>query len=89
MSRAHLLFKRRTIHAHRRFSVEYLGDLKLKYTCRTCGKSTLKDYKSRGTGHFSEQSLRKLAAYQEQGGGAGGVCQHCTKVARDKEYPLR
>ena len=72
----------------RRFTVEYLGDSTFRYTCRTCGQAHT-DHKTNPAGKpFNEQAMQKLAAYQQQGGGASGVCDHCTKLARDERYPL-
>lgn len=75
--------KRRLINVRRRFSVEYLEVLKLRYTCRTCGHSAIFDRSG-----FSVEVLRKLADYQNQGGGASGVCPRCTKQKRDELHPM-
>lgn len=85
--RKHIMFKRRLIRVRRRFSVEYLGGTQLKYTCRTCGHATVKDMND-GHASISPLAVEKLAKYQDQGGGASGICDRCTKRARDEKFPL-
>lgn len=83
---------RARIHCRRRFSVEHLGEDQLKYTCRTCGWSKAQRpggekavYDPRDP--YSSEIVKKLAAYQDQGGGASGTCPACTQKERDRQYP--
>lgn len=78
-----LLQQRRRLKARRRFDAEYLGDLTVRFTCRTCGKSNTNTYKA-GT---NERMLKKLIPYWNDTG-ASGVCPTCTKKLRDERYPL-
>ena len=93
-----LLQLRKAVNPYRRFTVEYVGgatgDL-LRYTCRTCGWSIVQQAGGkkavkccRGKATMPAGMAKKLAAYQEQGGGATGHCDDCTRAARDAKYPL-
>lgn len=86
-NRKFAMFHRKMIRCMRRFSVEHLGGTKLRYTCRTCGHAHVKDQQSQ-TGNISEDAMKKLAAYQNQGG-ATAECPHCTKQLRDERFPLK
>lgn len=77
---------RKRIKVRVRFSAEYVGEDLIRYTCRRCGFSKIqRPGKSKYA--LSHDGVRKLAAYQDQGGGAGGICSRCTKRKRDRQYP--
>lgn len=83
---------RAKIGCRRRFSVEHLGDDQLKYTCRTCGWSKVQRPGGKKVPYdpkhpYSAELVKKLASYQDQGGGAGGICPACTEKERDRQYP--
>ncbi len=84
-----LLALRKTIRAHRHFDVELLPDGRERQTCRTCGKAVVIDPWKTPDGATVHRALReKLTKYRTHGHGVGGVCPHCTKLARDERYPL-
>lgn len=85
---------RKRIKIRVRMSVEYVEGPRLKYTCRTCGWSVIQypGGKAYERLHGSKRAIstelvKKLAAYQDQGGGASGFCPQCTKRERDRQYP--
>jgi hypothetical protein len=73
---------RKRVNAMRRWDAEYVDGVKIKYTCRICGFSRTREHKT------TPGMARKLAAYQNHGGGATGICPRCTKKSRDELYPL-
>jgi hypothetical protein len=84
-----LILKRNKIIVRSHFTVEYAGDLKVRSTCRTCRKISIKDYSFEVTGkHFDEADMRKLTLFQDSGNTLLGVCSVCTKAERDRLYPL-
>jgi len=90
-SRKLKLALRRQFQARRRFDVRYLGDIRFEYTCKTCGVADvdeMRDPLGRPLYGGSEKLLARFARYQQQGGGVSGVCKHCTKVERDRRWPL-
>lgn len=89
---------RRHIEARRNFSVEHRGGQIVRYTCQTCGwheQGPYLDLMSRAngtpmpTGEIDEALLQRRVAYENQRPGVQGVCPRCTKVERDRRFPLR
>ena len=70
----------------RQFTVEYLGEGKERYTCRTCGGSFVEQTYPMGT---NEAFAKKMSSYRATGSGVAGICPKCTKQTRDERYPLK
>lgn len=88
-----LLALRRRVHAHSRFDVDALGNGRERLTCRTCGHVTEEPVggHARATGGpavGSKLLADRLAAYHANNGGVSGECRNCTKIERDRRYPL-
>lgn len=86
-----LLQLRRRLRVQRRFRVQYNGGTVFQYTCTTCGTAedqAMLDPAGKPLYGGDEKALARFAAYQDQGGGVSGVCDTCTRRARDERYPL-
>jgi hypothetical protein len=98
-----LLNLRRTVHAHRRFAVEPLGEGRERLTCTTCGAVTEQRVGGddrHGATSSSVAVMNKLARYRAGLGSDGsptnpnrrstvsGTCQKCTETERNTRYPF-
>lgn len=86
--------RRRCPGPHRRLTVEYLGDGKFRYRCKTCRRThTLVQRLPDGSLPFGgnvKMIERFMVRYRNgtDDKGVTGKCPHCTKRARDARWPL-
>ena len=74
---------RKRTRVQRRFSVEHAGGDKVRWTCLTCGWSKVDRCPHPSPARYV------LYVMGAEGNGSGcGTCERCTKVERDRRYPL-
>lgn len=78
---------RKMIKIRRRFKVEHLGDGVIKWTCLTCGHATT-DALYKESPQLADKWVRYVMSPDGKGSGTG-ICDRCTRQARDERYPLR
>jgi hypothetical protein len=79
-----ILKLRRTVKVSTRHSIEQLGPLSEKQTCKECGHEEIYEYPNGS----SEVIVAKLIRYRGHSGGVTGVCKKCSKRAAKERYPL-
>lgn len=81
---------RKQVKVTSRFQVAHVGDGVIRWTCLQCGRVTTEQvYEASDTGRALADKWVRYITHPEGKGTAGGVCEGCTKLERDRRYPLQ